>query len=288
MKRILFLFCLALQLAGCASKYSTGLIKKEIQLNKGPAYLNDLFQDKDVEVKLKYKSTVQGKFENATKEHIIINTPSEVKYININQINAIIIDKKQTSLDWLIMALGSTGALIGGAGNNPTNDSDQNNLSNILSSTQGTIIGAMVGGTIGALTGFIINRSASKIQQIEYSTSFSNVVKTKAYNADQLIQTWDFMGVKFPIKVAKIKKLLALSKLVILDDSIGDEIDAQENKKYKLFPNISNFYEAYIFKLTMPKTRKSKYFTIIITTSNTAKFKMLNNKDILKMKSNIN
>lgn len=283
-------FCLIIQLVRCSSRTPNKLIQKEINFLTGPAYLNDLFQNKDVEVKLKYENTAIGRFKNATPEHIILQTLSEVKYLPINKINSITVNEKKISLDWLIMAMGSSGAIIGSISRSENRQNDQHDLSENFSSITQALRGIIMGSMIGALTGYIIDRSITQIQATEYLTNsspVSNSVKIRAFNASQLMQTWNFMGVKFPTKNSKIKKLLHLSKLVILDDLIGEQIDAEENKKYQLFPNIPYFYKAYLFKLIIPKREKNKYFTIILTKLNRAKFKMLKTKNILDMKFKI-
>jgi len=292
MKKIFILIYLILQLMGCASRAPNELIQKKINLLNETEFLNDLFKDKDVEVILKYENSVKvkGEFEKAASEYIILQTIYEVKYIPLTQIESIIIKEKQPSLGWVIMVMGSAGALIGGLNTISSNEKNQSDLGESVSSIKDPILGAMLGSAIGALAGFIIDRFVTQIQSIKYllnSSPAQGFLKTRAFDAEQLMEVWDLRGVKFPVKKTKIKKLLNFSELVILENSTGVEIDARENNKYRLFSGTTNLYKAYLFKLTLPNKRSCKYFTIIITTSNNAKFKMLKAKDIFNMKSKI-
>ena len=290
MKKIFILFCLILQLMDCASRTPNELIQKKINLLNEVESLNDLFQDKDVEVILKYENSVKGKFEKAASEYIILQTIAEVKYIPLTQIESIIVEEKQSSLGCVIMVMGSAGALIGGLSKIASGKKNQSDLSESVSSIKNPIFGAMLGSMIGALAGYVIDRSTTQIHSIKYllnSSPAPGFYKTRAFDADQLMEVWDLMGLKFPINKKKIKKLLNFSKLVILENSTGDEIDARENNKYRLFPGTTGFYKAYLFKLTLPNKRSHKYFTIIIKTSNNVKLKMLKAKDIFNMKSKI-
>jgi len=288
--RTLFIYLIIISVTGCASRAPNDIVRKELNLQMGPGYLTTLLLNKSLAITLKNQKVIPGNFYRATKDYIVLQTNSEIKYIPLNRISVIKIGENEYSLDGLVVALGAAGAVIGSNTQSSKINDSHHDAGDFLAALQYPITGAILGSSVGGILGFLINRSFGTTQPVEYVIDYTfsdNYFSTKSFNPDDYAFRWQQLGVQFPLSISKLKKLLSFAKLITINNKIGDEINAEENRRLQLFPSIKNLWQAHLFELKIPKKEKAVYFAVIIRQNLKGEIKVLKAAEINRLKLQI-